>query len=337
MNAPGLGLAALLFLELSGCASSPRIRAYELESEGKFVEAAKLHESEAERYRAERILFDTNRELMNASRLYAKANDLAKARELAQSRVDWWNANGGGKITTFGDAVVDTLADTADALAALADVCSKARDDACVASTGERITKLFDSRAVSTAYGRVHTNSSAGDYAASLDKLASAHISAGQQDLALRAKVLALSTGYGLEEFRYSEVIDLAKKAGKLALATELEKRMAVLKKVSFDPGGKSEARGGSAYARKSDNPRIDSQRYADWAERLDRADGGAALAAIARLQSAGAAREADQMEGRLRDDLKAQEAREASRRESEETNKQLLETLRMIQSMQPR
>lgn len=336
MNATGLTLAALIFLQLSGCASSPSMRAYELAEEGKFGEAAKLRESEAERYRKELNLWYTNSELREASHLYVKAGDLTKARELAQSRVNWWDVNGGGKVTTFRDGVVlDTLADTAEALAAVADVCAKARDAACVASAGERITKLFDSRAVSTLYGRGLTNSSAVDYARSLETLARAHASVGQQDLALRAKVLELSTANGLDELGYSSVIYLAKKSGNLALAEELGKRYAALKKTPFIPGGKSED-SAMAYLRKSDNPRIDSQKYADWAKRLEKSDGGVALAAIARIQSAAAAREADQRESQLRDSLKAQEAREASRRESEELNKQLNETLRVLQSMQP-
>ncbi|MFY9476181.1 MAG: hypothetical protein WAQ08_00675 [Aquabacterium sp.] len=217
-------MAALIFCQLGGCGSPPWMRAGELEKDGDFVQAAKVHEAEAARHREGRFLFDTSRELAAASRLYAKAGDLPKARELAQSRVDWWDENGGGKVATFkGGEAFDTLADTAEALAALADVCAQAKDAACVASAGERITKLFDSRAVSMAYGKVLTHSSAHDYASSLDKLAKAHAGVGQQDLALRVKVLALSTGYGLEEFRYSEVISLAKRNGKQALAKELE------------------------------------------------------------------------------------------------------------------
>lgn len=325
MNATGLALAALIFLQLSGCASSGE-RANELEKEGKFVEAAKLCESEAERYRKELNLWYTDIELRKASSLYVKAGDLTKARELAQSRVDWWNENGGGKVTTFRDGVVvDTLANTVDALADLAEVCALARDASCVAATGERIAKLFDLWAVNKLHGGV-TYSSSLSYAYYLDQLARAHTRVGQEDLALRAKVLELSTEFGLHEYRYPEVISLAKKGGKPALATEFEKRHAVLNKVHFIPGVKPE-----------DNKRIESQKYAEWAKRLERADGGVALAAIARIQSAAAAREADQMEGQLRDSLKAQEAREASNRASDKLFEQFNETLRVLQSMQPK
>ena len=319
---------------LGGCSTSPRMRALDLEQDGDFMAAAKLHESEAERYRTERVLYPTDQELRDAQRLYEKAKELAKAREQAQARADWWNMNGAGKVMTFSDDVVDTLADTADALASLAEVCSKLDEEDCVASSGKRIMELFDSRAVNTIYlPRRNYGSGAIEYAQSLEKLASAHMKLGQQDLALRVKVLQMSTGHGLDAFRYPEVISLAKTAGKNALATELAKRHAILLKVPFEPGADSQ---GFSFRMMSDNPRGDAQKYAAWAQRLERS-GGLSLAAIARLEGIGADRHADEKEGQLRDQLKAQEEREANRKASEESTRQYQELLRTIQSMQPK
>lgn len=321
-----------IIVQLGACASSPTTRAWELAREGKFTEAAQLHESEAERYRAQRSLYDTNMALVAAADMYQRAGDLDKARELAQRRVQWWEQHGNGRVTNFSDAVVDTLPDTADALSALATVCAAQLDSACVSSAGERITGLFDSRAASTAFHQVHARSSAESYASSLERLAAAHMRVGQQDLALRAKVLELSTGHGLEAPHYTNVIDLAKSAGKRTLAQELDKRKRLLEAVPFELG----ERGSSyTYMRTTDNPRKDALLYAAWAQRLERA-GGVALAAIARLEAAAANRKADVMEGQLREQLKAQEAQAARQREAEADNQQLLNAVRALQAMQP-
>lgn len=317
--------------QLAACASSPSMRAWELEQEGKFTEAAQLHESEAERYQAQRYLYDTNRALMAAAGLYQRAGDLVKAREVAQRRVQWWADNGNGRVTNFSDGVVDTLPDMADALSALATVCAEQQDGACVSSVGERITGLFDVRAVSALFYQAHAGSSAHSYAYSLNQMVAAHMRVGQQDLALRVRVLELSTGHGLEAFRYPNVIDLARSAGKQPLAQELDKRKRLLESVPFEQGAKA-----APYLLASDNPRKDAQMYAAWAQRLERAGGGA-LAAVARLEAAGAHRKAGVMEGQLRDQLKAQEAQAARQRESEATNQQFLDALRALQAMQPR
>lgn len=333
MNLARLVGCVLVALAIGGCSTSPSTRAYELEKEGNFLEAARLHESEAERYRTERVLYPVDQELRDASRNYENAGEPAKAREMAQARVDLWNKNGAGKIMSFSDRAVDTLADTADALASLAEICSKLKDGACVASAGERIIGLFDSRAVNTVYLRTNYRVGSNTYAQSLERLAGAHIKVGQHDLALRAKIVQLSTGHGLDTYRYQEVISLAKTAGKNAVATELEKRHAVLSKVPFEPGTEAQT---FSYRGMSDNPRGDAQKYAAWAQRLERA-GGPALAAIARLEGMGADRHADHMEGQLRDRLKAQEEREANRKANEESTKQYYELLQTIQSMQPK
>ena len=148
----------------------------------------------------------------------------------------------------------------------------------------------------------------------------------------MRAKVLELSTGHGLEAPRYANVIDLAKSAGKRTLAQELDKRKRLLEAVPFEQG---ESASSYTYMRTSDNPRKDALLYAGWAQRLERAGGGA-LAAIARLEAAAANRKADVMEDQLRDQLKAQEAQAARQRESEAANQQFLEALRALQAMQP-
>lgn len=322
-----------VILQLGACASSPSMRAWELVREGKFGEAAQLHESEAERYQAQRYLYDTNRALAAAADLYQRAGDLAKARELAQRRVQWWAEHGDGRVTNFSDGVVDTLPDTADALSALATVCAELQDHACVSLAGERITGLFDLRAASTAFHQVHASSSAQSYASSLDRLVAAHMRVGQQDLALRARVLELSTGHGLEAYRYLNVIDLAKSAGKRTLAQELDKRKRLLEAVPFEQGERASS---YTHMRTSDNPRKDALLYGAWAQRLER-EGGGALAAIARLEAAAADREADAMEGKLREQLKAQEAQAARQREAEVANQQLLNAVRALQAMQPK
>jgi len=317
----------IVVVSLGGCAMSDSYRASSAEQEGDYLEAAKLYESEAQRFRQEKVFFTASYALARSSYNYERSGDLVKARELAQARVEWLDSYGGGEVVTFSSGPIDTLPETADALASLADICSKNQDAACVESVGERIVGLFNPRAVPTHYFEINYESANTPFAESLDKLANAYRKVGLSELAFRAQVVQLSTGFGLDEFRYSDPIIEAKKAGKLALAAELEKRQLVLKKEQFGGGGFRRSIG--------ESPRIVAQKYTEWADRLERA-GGPALAAIARLEASAADDFADDLEANLRERLDEQNERDTRRRETEESNQQFYEGLRMLQSMQP-
>ncbi|MCW5625605.1 MAG: hypothetical protein KIT73_12905 [Burkholderiales bacterium] len=317
----GRSAAALMASLLVGC-STPLMQAYELEKQGDYVGAAKIHEAEAERYRTENVILPVDAQLASALRLYEnKVKDLVKAREVAQRRVVWWGTHGGGGIlVTSSGEQYDSLGDTARAQADLARICGKTGDAACLTSAGDKVLSLFSSRAIPD-YLR-------GDsYGNTLDDLAESYAAAGMADRSLKARVLSLSTGRGLQAVYYHQAIEQARRAGKQALVSELEHRQSLLERTPRVPG--------EAYPSPDfENPRNDARSFAGWADRLEQA-GAPALAAIARVESVALEKSADEREARLQAHLASEQSREAERQKTDASMKEIERALRALQAMQ--